>query len=149
MDAETAVRRQHAVKDEALNKLVDSLKAVLKYAEVVARNEPEKLSQLGWGPRRSSSSLDAPGEVRDIAIRAEGDTWVVLDWKPPVGGGAPAAYTVQRRPKGEDSWENVATSFDVEELLSNQPRGVALEYRVVAVNKAGTGQPSATATLVL
>jgi hypothetical protein len=28
---------------------------------------------------RNRVSIEAPGEVRDIAIRAEGDTWVVLD----------------------------------------------------------------------
>lgn len=33
--------------------------------------------------------------------------------------------------------------------MSNQPRGVELQYRVLAVNKAGTGQPSTTVTLVL
>ena len=33
--------------------------------------------------------------------------------------------------------------------MSNQPRGVELSYRIVAVNKAGVGQPSATVTVVL
>ena len=34
-------------------------------------------------------------------------------------------------------------------LLGDQPRGVDLEYRVVARNKAGVGNPSATVTCVL
>lgn len=147
--AETEFRQQHAVKDEALEELVDGVKANLRYAEVAARDRPEKLSQLGWGGRRSGSSLEAPGEVRDISIRAEGDTWVVFDWKAPVDGGAVAAYTIQRRNRDGGSWEDVGTSVDTEELLSNQPRGVELDYRVVAVNKSGAGQPSATVTVVL
>ena len=88
MAAETATREQHAVKDDALEELVDGTKANLKYAEVVFRDQPERLTKLGWGPRRSGSTLEAPGEVRDIGIVTEGDTWVVLDWKPPVNGGA-------------------------------------------------------------
>lgn len=147
--AETAFREQHSVKDDTLEELVDGVKANLRYAEVAVRDRPEKLSQLGWGARRSGSSLEVPGEVRDMSVRAEGDTWVVFDWKAPVNGGAVAAYTIQRRNRDGGSWEDVGTSVDAEELLSNQPRGVELDYRVLAVNKAGAGPPSATVTVVL
>jgi hypothetical protein len=34
-------------------------------------------------------------------------------------------------------------------MLGNQPRGVEFSYRVYAVNKAGTGQPSGMVTAVL
>ncbi len=146
---ETSFREQHAVKDDALEDLVDGVKASLRYAEVAVRDRPEKLSQLGWGPRRGGSSLEAPGEVRDIGIKVEGDTWVVFDWKPPVDGGAVAAYKIQRRKRAGGSWKDVGTSVDTAQLLSDQPRGVEFEYRVIAVNKAGTGQPSATVTVVL
>ncbi len=147
--AETAIRGQHAVKDRALEELVDGVKADLKYAEVVVRDRPERLSQLGWGPRRGANSLAVPGEVRDIRIRVEGDNWVVFDWKPPVDGGTAAAYTIQRRKREGGSWRDVGTSVDTAQLLSDQPRGIEFEYRVIAVNRAGTGQPSATATVVL
>ena len=118
--AETAFREHHAVKDEALEDLVDGVKANLRYAEVAARDRPEKLSQLGWAGRRSGSALEAPGEVRDIGIRAEGDNWVVLDWKPPVDGGTAAAYTIQRRKRAGGSWRDVGTSVDTAQLLSDQ-----------------------------
>ncbi len=53
------------------------------------RDRPKKLSRLGWGPRRSGSTLQAPGEVRNITIVGEGDTWAILRWRSPVNGGAP------------------------------------------------------------
>lgn len=127
--ADTALREQHAVKDEALEDLVDGTKADLRYAEVVFRGQPEKLSQLGWGPRRNGSTLDVPGEVRDIGIVAEGDTWVILDWKPPVDGGPVGAYKIQRRKRDGGAWEDVGSSVDTEEMLSNQPRGVEFHRR--------------------
>ena len=148
--AETAARGHHATKDEALDLLIDSVKATLKYAEVAVRSEPEKLSQLGWSERSRSSRLEAPGEVRDIGVRAEGDSWVVLDWKAPVDGGAIAVYRIQRRNgDGTGSWELVDTAVETELLLGKQPRGVQLEYRVIAVNRAGSGQPSGVVALVL
>lgn len=146
--AETAAQEQHALKDEALEDLGDSLKADLKYAEFAVREQPEKLSRLGWGLRRDGTPLQPPGEVRDITIGAEGDTWVILRWKQPVDGGAPGVYKVQRKREGQP-WEDIGIATAAEQLVSDQPRGEELQYRVFAVNKAGTGQPSATVTVVL
>lgn len=72
--------------------------------------------------------------MRDSAVVAEGDPWVILHWKPPVEGG---------------NWENVAISTDKEQLVSNQPHSIEISCRVIAVNNAGAGQPSATVTVVL
>ena len=146
--AKDAFMEQHAVKDDAFEDMEDATKADLRYAEVAVRDRPEKLAALGWRPRRDGSPLELPGETRDIGIVSEGDTWVILRWKAPVDGGAPAYYRIQRRRDG-GAWEDASTSTDAQHLLSNQPRGVELFYRVVAVNKAGAGQPSATVTVVL
>ena len=78
----------------------------------------------------------------------QGDTWVVLLWNPPVEGGLTAAYQIQRQ-QAAGTWEDVATSMETEHLLSTQPRGVQLAYRVVAVNKAGAGSPSGVVSAVL
>lgn len=147
--AESTLREHHAVKDREIESLVDGMKANLKYAEVAFRDRPERLSQLGWGPRRAAASVTAPGEVRDIRIVSEGDSWVILDWNPPVGGGDVGAYTIQRRKRDGGTWEDIGTSIGTRQLVSNQPRGVEFEYRVIAVNKTGAGQPSATLTVVL
>lgn len=149
VNAEMVARGHHAEKDEALETLIDGMKATLKYAEVAARDAPEKLRALGWGPRREPSGLDVPGEVRDMSVVSEGDGWVMFDWKAPVDGGAVAAYTIQRRKRDGGSWQDVGTSIVTQQLLSGQERGVELEYRVVAINKAGTGKPSAAVMVVL
>jgi hypothetical protein len=92
--------------------------------------------------------LPPPGETRDITIVSEGDTWAILRWKPPTDGGAPAFYRIQRRQEGAP-WNDAGTATTTEQRMNDQPRGVELQYRVIAVNKAGAGPPSATVTLVL
>ena len=146
--AETAAREQHAAKDEALKDLAKSIRVDLEYAEFAAGDRSEKLNQLGWGPRRDRTPLPPPGEVRDMKIAAEGDTWVILNWRPPVDGGAVGVYQIQRM-REPGAWEDATISTSTEQLMSNQPRGVELSFRVFAVNKAGTGQPGATVTMVL
>ena len=146
--ARAEARMRRVEKDNALKTLKDSMRADLRYAEMMARRYPEQLVQLGWRARRPRTMLKSPGEVRNIAIRDEGNTWVLLTWEAPDEGGEVAGYQIQRRePQGE--WEDVATSVDRMELLRDQPRGVELEFRVLAMNRAGTGGPSATVKAVL
>jgi len=81
---------------------------------------------------------------------------VFLDWKAPADGGKPAAYKVQRRVGGVvgsepvgDRWEDVATAILSEITLVDQPEKTEIEYRVIAINKAGEGTPSNTVLVVL
>lgn len=74
---------------------------------------------------------------------------VFLDWKKPAGGGKVSAYKVMRRERPAGPWEAVATAVISETTLVDQPRGKELEYRIIAVNKAGDGEPSNTAMVVL
>ena len=128
---------------------MDAIKSNLRYAEIAVREQPEKLALLGWGPPRPAKGIEAPGEVRDASMPAHGPGWLLLDWKAPVDGGAVAAYTIQRRRRTEEQWQDIGTSVDTEDLIQNQERGVEFEYRVVAVNKAGTGKPSAAVAVTL
>jgi hypothetical protein len=147
--AESAARERHAVKDDALEALVDGIKANLRYAEVAAREDPEKLVHLGWSAPRTGKGREAPGEVRDAGIRSQGPGWLLLDWKAPVDGGTVSAYTIRRRRRTEEQWQDIATSVDSEALIQNQERGVPFEYQIVAVNKAGVGKPSALVAVTL
>jgi hypothetical protein len=73
---------------------------------------------------------------------------VILGWKPPVDGGVVGIYQIQRK-RDTGAWEDTAIATGTQQLMSNQPRGVELSYRVFAVNRSGTGQPSGTVTVVL
>ena len=147
--AEAELSERRATKRRALTKLMRSMKADLRYAEFAARKAPEKLTELGWGRRRSRRPLEHPGEVRNHRITKEGRTWIALAWKAPDDGGAVVAYAIERRKSEGGSWEPVVTVTDTKHRMVDQPRGVELSYRVVAMNNAGRGAPSATVTAVL
>ena len=141
-------REQRAKQGRTLARVKDVLKANLMYTEMDVRGQPERLSGLGWGGRPGATDRELPGEVRDLTAQRLGDTSVVLEWRPPVDGGPAAEYRVQRRKLG-GPWEHVAREVDNDCLVSHQPQGVEFDLRVVAVNQAGAGQPSATVTVVL
>jgi len=59
----------------------------------------------------------------------------------------PGQARLLERPEGP--WQEVATAVITEATLVEQPRGKELEYRIIAVNKAGEGEPSNTVMVVL
>ncbi len=147
-DAEARAHASHVATDRSLERLKETLTAHLRYVEIEVRGQPERLSGLGWGGRPGATDREPPSEVRDVIATKQGDTSVLLEWRPPVGGGPAAAYRIQRRKRG-GTWEFVARAVDNDFLLGDQPRGVDFDIRVVAVNNAGAGEPSAVVTVVL
>ena len=79
----------------------------------------------------------------------QGEGRIFLDWKAPADGGAPGAYRVMRRERPEGPWAETATAVITEATLVEQPRGTEFEYRIIAVNKTGDGEPSNTVMAVL
>ena len=142
-------REMFALKDEVLEQLTDAMRANIRYAENTARQDPERLRQLGWGGRKERTSLVAPGQPRSLSVASEGPGWLVLDWKPPVDGGTVQAYRIQRSEGDVEEWSDVGTAVESEGLISNQTRNVKYVYRVLAVNKSGVGEPSNIVTAVL
>ena len=67
----------------------------------------------------------------------------------PIDGGAVQAYKVHRCEQPADVWSDIAPALKPEPKLEDQARGKELEYRVLAVNKAGEGEPSNTVMAVL
>jgi len=146
--ADAAALAAHKAKNEAQKALVSAMKADLQYGEAVTRAVPLKLQALGWGPKRTRHELEAPGEVVDISMPAQGRDWVKLEWKTPLVGGHVAAYRIERRKAG-GPWEIVATATETQYVLERQPRGVDLDFQVRAINKAGEGHASGVLSAVL
>ncbi len=147
--AQAAAEEATADKDDALEELVDAMKSDIRYAENTVDFDDDKLKLIGWAGRKAAIALQPPGQSRLLEAPRQGDGWVFLDWKAPIDGGAPSAYKVMRRERPAGSWEEVATAVISEATLVEQPKGKELEYRIIAVNKAGDGEPSNTAMVVL
>lgn len=143
--AETTI----TAKNEALEDLVEAVKANIRYAENTVNYDDNKLKLIGWAGRKKGSVLQTPGQARLLEAPRQGDGWVFLDWKAPAEGGKPRAYTIQRRNRDDGSWKNIATALLTEATLVEQPQKAELEYRIIAINKSGHGQPSNTVTAVL
>ena len=84
-----------------------------------------------------------------MEVRRQGEGSLDLVWKTPIDGGKPSAYRVYRRERPEGPWVELTTVFETEDSLTDQPRGKEYEYRVIAANKAGDGEPSNTVMVVL
>lgn len=149
MGAAAAAEQGTASKDEALETLTNLMKANLRYAENTTKFNAGKLKKLGWGGRGERTSLEAPGAPRALEIVSTREGWVLLDWKNPVDGGRVAAYKVQKRNRSNGSWRDVGMAIESEVILSDQERGTEMDYRVLAVNKAGESGPSPIVTMVL
>jgi hypothetical protein len=147
--AQAAAEDATAIKDDALEDLADAMKSDIRYAENTVNFDDDKLKLIGWAGKTAPTPLAAPGQARLLEAPRQGDGWVFLDWKAPVDGGAPSAYKVTRRERPAGAWEDVATAVITEATLVEQPKGKELEYRIIAVNKAGEGEPSNTEMVVL
>lgn len=147
--AQAAAEQKTVDKNEVFENLVEAMKSDLRYAENTVDYDDEKLKLIGWAGRHQSTPLAPPGQCRLLEIVKQGEGWLMLDWKAPADGGKPAAYEILRRDRDGGAWQSVATALTNEINLVDQPRGKELEYQVIAVNKAGPGEPSNTVMLVL
>lgn len=147
--ANAAAESAIADKDDALEQLTDALKSDIRYGETVVNFDDDKLKLLGWSGNQTPAALAPPGQTRQLEAPKQGDGWVFLDWKQPADGGRVSAYKIQRRQRPEGAWQDVATAIETEATLVDQPKGEELEYRIIAINKAGVGEPSNTVMAVL
>ena len=147
--AQAAAEAATTAKDEKLADLIDAMKPDLRYAENVTKFNDDKLKLIGWAGKKAKTPLAVPGQARLLEAPKQGAGWLFLDWKAPADGGKPKAYKVQRRNRSAGAWKTVATAILSEITLVDQPKRTGLEYRVIAVNKAGEGQASNTVEVVL
>ena len=144
-----AAEQATADKDQALEELIEAMKADILYAENTVNFDDDKLKLIGWAGRKTATPLAPPSQVRLLEALKQGKGWLFLDWKAPTEGGKPRAYKVQRRLRDGGNWQDVATAIVTEATLVEQPQKQELEYRIIAVNKAGEGEPSNTVMVVL
>ena len=151
--ARAAAEQTTTDKTEVLEELIEAMKADIRYAENTVNFDDDKLKLIGWAGKRIRTQLAVPGQARLLEAPKQGKGWVFLDWKAPADGGKPKAYKVQRRVVGiepvSDRWADVATAILSEITLVAQPERTELEYRVIAINKAGEGQAGNTVMAVL
>lgn len=146
---QAAAENATTAKDESMEDLVEVIKSDIRYTENKVDFDDDKLKLIGWAGKKNPTPLAIPGQARLLEAPKQGEGWVFLDWKAPADGGVPAAYKVMRRERPAGLWEEVATAVISEATLVEQQRGKELEYRIVAVNKAGDGEPSNTVMVVL
>ena len=153
-DARAQAKLATVTKDTKLDGLVDIMKNDLKLSEVDTVADPEKLAQIGWGPKSPPQPIEAPGQPDNFHPIAEGPGTLWLQWDKPASGGQVRNYIIQRRQQpaggGEfGAWTVAGTALNIEINLDEQIRGIQLEYRVIAANIAGESMPSNTAAVVL
>ena len=153
-DARAQAQIATVTKDTKLDELVELMKNDLKLSEVDVADDPEKLAQIGWGPKQQPQPVEAPGQPTDLHPVFEGEGVLSLKWKKPAAGsGGPVAnYIIERREQSGGqfgAWTIAGTSLTNEINLDDQLRGIQLEYRVKAVNGGGQSMPSNTAAVVL
>jgi hypothetical protein len=140
-------------KNDSLNALKEEMINCLKKSEVDTADNPGKLTEIGWGPKTAPQSTEPPGEPKNLIVAEEGRTSLQLRWDRPQPEGFIRNYIIERRQLGGggslSNWTVIGTALDTQTNLAGQMRGIHLEYRVRAVNNAGTGPFSNTVSVML
>ena len=166
LQAQAAAKIASAQKAEKLRQLQAIAKQELKKSQVDTIAQPEKLGQIGWGPKAEPQSMQVPCPPGNLKIISQGiggednnKGILHLSWRKSafVRARFVRFYCVERRQlefgsDGEASyspWEQIGSAMDNKISLMEEPTGSRLEYRVRAVNKGGESPPSNTITVVL
>ena len=145
-----AVERKQA----SLAALKACMKRELQRAEVDTAADPGRLELIGWA-RRTVHASEVPAQPRRLkAERLDGHV-VRLKWRAPRWGegGRIRSYAIERRNMKENGklseWTHVAVALKTNAELPEEPRGVLLEYRVIALNNAGASAESSVASVIV
>jgi len=104
------------------------------------------------GPIKAKFPFDVPGKPGDIECTGTTPDSITLAWEPPTrDGGKPIkGYVLEKREAGSKKWTRVTpheikdNEFTVKNLLEGHP----YEFRVAAVNDAGTGNYAETSEAI-
>jgi hypothetical protein len=153
VDAASVYRQATAAKDAGLSELVKIMKSCLQKSLVDTASEPAKMHLIGFGQNNNRYKIEKPYQPASLRAVIQTESSVVLEWKRPQQGGQVSNYIVERRQLLESGnfsrWSITGTCHNEKIELNDQPRGIQLEYRIKAVNKAGSSAPSNTEDVVL
>lgn len=143
-------------KKASLKRLEAFVKVQLRQSEVDTAGDPKMLNVIGWGPKAGPRSADPPGQPRLLTVAQEDGASLTLVWRAPLSadGGRVRTYIIERRAQSAAGgpfceWQHAGVSLLPRITLSDQPRGLQLEYRVHALNHGGPGEPGNTVDVVL
>lgn len=146
-------RAQNAtdVKYAKLDGLTAAMRKEIEGAQIDTSGNPGQLGLLGWGDAVAAHPTGPPGAPRALECTKQGPSAVYLDWKVPArGSGGPVrTYVVERNDGPGGGWEEVEVIVDSEIMLTDQPRGAKVEYRVIAANPRGQSAPCDPVSIVL
>lgn len=157
-EAQVSARAEYALATEAKERALDAVKLrmhrELHKSITDTVEDPKLLKLIGSGPRSKAVPNDPPGQPRSLEAVSQGPSTLHLDWKHPSphSGGPIRDYIVERREfEGGviNEWHDVGDAIETQVQLKGQPRGVSMEYRVVAVNVGGRSEPSNIVDVVL
>ncbi|XP_043945033.1 protein sidekick-1 [Protopterus annectens] len=105
---------------------------------------PELQANVSTGPAEGS-----PGAPREFSVTKSSSAFTITWKEEEAGNGRTASYTIEARPSDEGLWDTFVkdvprgtTSYTIN--LDQLKQGVSYEFRVVAVNDFGYGEPSLT-----
>jgi hypothetical protein len=145
---EASLGEDYDLKGDLMDDLTGAMQQVIDYTESISGNDPTELASIGWGVP-GEATKQPPGQPRALEIINQSETSIFLDWKNPSDGGRVASYRVERRELPDGSFTTCGATNQTEIILTNQPRGKDLEYRVVAFNSNGDSTPGNTVSAVL
>ena len=145
----TELGNAYKEKENYMTEMEDFMKADIRYAVELYGVDGKELSQIGYGPKSARTPLKVPGQTMKFKMNYEGDGSVSGEWEKPEDGGEPAAYRIEMRIRKEGDWILVESVTDTHAFIKGQVRGVELEFRVLAFNKAGAGMASNIVTITL
>lgn len=143
------LRRRRVEMDATVAELRALLRRVAHHVDNRSEGDAEKILSAGLDVRREPTPLRMPALTRLEAGPGRDEGTVRLSWER-----CPArpTYEIQRAledPGGRDSWEHAALSTRSRVLLTGQPSGSRLWYRVRAVSPRGAGAWSDPASSIV
>ncbi len=138
---------------QAFEQLKSVIANQVKTAQVDTADSPVKLGLIGFGERKKKSAINLPAQPELLRVESLAAGVVKLQWQKLLkkDSGPVRSFIIESRIMNDKigNWLLAGTSFDCETILKDQPKGVKLEYRVIAANHSGKSCPSNTLTVIL